>query len=111
MYSAHRSLSLDLPEFSAPPFPRRSYQHHRLAPRQTPTSAAPAEVQGDESPLPPVTRIFGYTVPVFLVALIITVLCAVMADVKQMVPASHATTHATLPASATGSWAYGLRGQ
>ena len=111
MYSARRSLSLDLPEFSAPPFPRRSYQHHRLAPRQVPTPARPAEVHDDENPLPPVTRIFGYTMPVFLVVLIITVLCAVMAEVKQMVPPSSASTHAPVPARAMESWAYGLRGQ
>jgi hypothetical protein len=111
MYSARRSISLPLPELSAPPFPRRSYQRHRTEPRTMLPPARPVRNDDDESPQPPVTRIFGYTLPAFLLVLILTLLCAVLPDLRQRIPVSHATPSAPVPARATESWAYGLRGR
>ena len=111
MYSARHLISLPLPELSAPPFPRRSYQRDRAAPRPKLPSARPARNVHDERPLPPVTRIFGYTMPVFLLVLILTLLCAVIPDVKQRIPTSDAPRSTPVPSRATESWAYGLRGR
>ena len=109
MYYASRSISPSLTALSNPPFPRRTFQRQRDMPRSAPGAVQPVYNLAHDT-APRATRIFGYTVPAFVAVLVITLMCAVLPDLKGKIPTPTLSSHASAPTRVVDSWAYGLRG-
>jgi hypothetical protein len=111
MYSTSRSLPSNLPTLSAPPFPRRSYHRTRPASRFIPASRPTVAIAEPLVPPSRGTRILGYSVPAFVLVVVITLLCALIPRLTSPIAVPIPTHHTPVPSRTPEQWMQGLRGR